>query len=148
MVEDRRTHDERGSALFLMPVGVVIVLLLGALVADTAFVFLAKREVMNGATAAANDAAAAAVDLEHFRSTGQIRLRPDHVDGIAAAAVARRTHGMFASTPSVSAHVRADGAVVVEVHGTVEGLLWSPAGAFDRSVTARIVAHADPGLLG
>lgn len=144
----RRIRDERGSALFLMPVGVVIVLLLGALVADTAFVFMAKREVMNGATAAANDAAAAAVDVDHFRATGEVRLRPDRVGAAATAAVTRRTLGMFASTPAVQAHVRGDGAVVVDVHGTVEGLLWSAAGVFDRSVTARIVAHADPGALG
>lgn len=143
-----RRRDERGSALFLMPVGVIIVLLLGALVADTAFVFLAKREVMNGATAAANDAAAAAVDVGHFRRTGEIRLRPERVGAAARAAVAHRTLGMFAGTPRVSASLGPGGTVVVEVEGTVDGLLWSPAGVFDRSVSARIAARADPGQLG
>jgi Flp pilus assembly protein TadG len=144
----RRRRDESGSALFLMPVGVVIVLLLGALVADTAFVFMAKREVMNGATAAANDAAAAALDVDHFRRTGDIRLRPERVAAVARSAVSRRTAGMFAGSPEVRSEVGPDGSVVVSVRGTVAGLLWAPAGVFDRTVQARITARAEPGASG
>jgi hypothetical protein len=141
MRPDCRGRDERGAALFLLPVGVLIVLLLGALVADTALVFLAEREVVNGATAAANDAAAAAIDVDHLRRTGEIQLDPARAEELAVEAVRRRTADLFVAPPTVRARVTGPDTLIVEVTGTVDGVLWSPVGSFDRSVGARITAR-------
>jgi hypothetical protein len=148
MARDRGSRDERGAALFLLPVGVMIVLLLGALIADTALVFLAEREVVNGATAAANDAAAAAVDLDHLRSTGEVRLDPARAEQLAVDAVRRRTADLFVAPPTVRARLAGPDVLVVEVTGTVDGVLWSPGGVFDRSVGARITARPAHDLSG
>jgi hypothetical protein len=127
--------------LFLLPVGVLIVLLLGALIADTALVFLAEREAVNAATAAANDAAAAAVDVDHLRRTGEVRLHPDRAERLAIEAVRRRATDLFVAPPTVRVSLAGPDTLVVEVTGTVDGVLWSPAGVFDRSVGARITAR-------
>lgn len=141
----RRHRNEAGQSLFLVPVGIVIVLMMGLLVADVAVVFLAKREVMSAAAAAANDAAAAGLDTERFRSTGQVELRPERVSELAAAAMLRLAPGLFVGEPTVEARPGGGGSVVVEVSGSVRGLLWSPFGGFDRTVSARVVAHASDG---
>jgi hypothetical protein len=141
-----RRRGEEGQSLFLVPVGIVLVLMMGLLVADTAVVFLAKREVLDAATAAANDAAAAAIDAEVFRATGRLELRTDAVSELARQAVARRGSGLFGSMPSVDAWSAGNATVVVEVRGSVRGLLWSPFGGFSRQVSARVTAHASDGM--
>lgn len=51
--------DDRGSALLLMPVAVLIVVLLGAIALDSAATFQAQREAVADAQLAADDAASA-----------------------------------------------------------------------------------------
>lgn len=67
---------ERGSVLMLMPAAVLIVILLGSIAVDFAIAFLGEREALSLASAAANDAATAALDQEEFRATGAFTL--DH----------------------------------------------------------------------
>lgn len=69
----RETRD-CGSVLLLFPAGILIVLLLGSLAVDSALIHLRQRELMDAATAAASDAANIALDVEHYRATGQRRL--------------------------------------------------------------------------
>jgi hypothetical protein len=111
-------------------------------------VFLAEREAINGATAAANDAAAAAVDVDHLRRTGEVRLDPARAERFAVEAVRRRTADLFAAPPTVRASLAGLDVLVVEVTGTVDGVLWSPGGVFDRSVGARITARPARAALG
>ena len=58
----------------LMPAGVLIVLLLGSIAVDFSIVFMAERELLSAATAAANDAATIAVDEDLLRTTGRFQL--------------------------------------------------------------------------
>jgi len=58
---------DRGSALMLMPAAVLVVLILGAIAVDMSVVQLAKRDLINQANSAANDAATFGLDLDIFR---------------------------------------------------------------------------------
>ena len=80
-----RSADDRGSSLLLFPAAVLIVLVLGAIAVDLSAVHLAKREVLDLAASAANDAATAGLDQARFRSTGEYVIDP----ALAAEAVDR-----------------------------------------------------------
>lgn len=89
MGEARGRVDERGSVLVLMPAAVLVLLVLGALAVDAAAVFLAQRQLANAASAAANDAATQAVDLDRFYSDGSVGLAPPDAQRVASATVER-----------------------------------------------------------
>ena len=113
-------RTDRGSVLMLMPAAVMIVIVLGSIAQDFAVVFLGEREAASLATAAANDAAAAAVDEQGYRSSGEFRIDEQR---------ARRGPGgdalLVLRAPSVEADidvvtVGGEPAVVVTVRGTVD----------------------------
>ncbi len=89
MGEARSDADQRGSVLVLMPAAVLVFLVLGALAVDSAAVFLAQRQLANAASAAANDAATQAVDLDLFYAGGSVRLVPGDAQRVAVATVRR-----------------------------------------------------------
>lgn len=89
MGERRSDVDQRGSVLVLMPAAVLVFLVLGALAVDAAAVFLAQRQLANAASAAANDAATRAVDLELFYAGGSVRLVPGDAQRVAVDTVDR-----------------------------------------------------------
>jgi hypothetical protein len=64
----------------LMPAGVLVVLLLGAIAFDLSLVFLRQRQASALAVDVANDLATAALDEAAFRSDGTYRLDPDRAD--------------------------------------------------------------------
>jgi len=64
-VLSRRT--DRGSALMLMPAGVLILLLLGAITFDLTYVRVAQRELIAAAGDAANDAVTYGMDEARLR---------------------------------------------------------------------------------
>lgn len=57
---------ERGSALMLVPAAVLVLFLLGAVAVDSAVAVLGQRELSAAASAAANDAVAAALSDARF----------------------------------------------------------------------------------
>lgn len=67
-------RDARGSVLMLFPAGVLIVLVLGAIAADSAVVFLGERELAAAAAGAANDAVTYGLDEAEFRTSGRVRV--------------------------------------------------------------------------
>lgn len=75
--------------LALMPAAVLVFLVLGALAVDAAGVFLAQRQLANAAVAAANDAVAAAIDVDSFYGRGGVRLLPGEAQRIADETVLR-----------------------------------------------------------
>lgn len=75
-MQGERSHDESGSALLLVPAGILVMLILGAIVVDTAVVFLAEREAAAAASAAANDIATLAVDEGVLRTEGRYEVNP------------------------------------------------------------------------
>ena len=75
-VVTRGQDADRGSVLMLMPAGVLVVLLLGAIAFDLSVVFLRQRQASSLAVDVANDLATAALDEEAFRAEGTYRARP------------------------------------------------------------------------
>ena len=68
----RRSASERGSALVLFPVAVLIVVFLAALCVDASRTFLGQRELANAAEAAANDAAAAINRSDYYNASAYV----------------------------------------------------------------------------
>ena len=66
----------------LMPAGVLVVLLLGAIAFDMSLVFLRQRQTASLAVDVANDLATAALDEEALRSDGIYQLDPDRADAL------------------------------------------------------------------
>jgi uncharacterized membrane protein len=64
---ESRLQGDRGSALMLMPAAVLIILVLGAIAVDMSVVHLAKRDLINIANSAANDAATFGLDPKLLR---------------------------------------------------------------------------------
>ncbi len=63
---------EKGSALALLPVLIVICVLLGVLAVNTANVFMARRALVNAASAAANDAASGISNDTYFKDSNYV----------------------------------------------------------------------------
>ena len=84
-----RAGRERSSVLMLMPAGVLIVLLLGAIAFDLSVVFLRQRQASSVAGDVANDLATSAVDEGRLRESGEFRLDPDRAEQLGRALVAQ-----------------------------------------------------------
>lgn len=84
-----RTRD-RGSVLMLMPAAVLVIVILGGIAVDSAVVFSAQRELVNGAQAAANDAVAYGIDENAFRSGHGYVYDPARVEEAIARALSSR----------------------------------------------------------
>ena len=84
-----RPGRERASVLMLMPAGVLVVLMLGAIAFDLSLLFLRQRQAASLAGDVANDLATQAIDEATFRSTGEYRLDPDRADELGRALVAQ-----------------------------------------------------------
>ncbi len=131
--------DQRGSALLLIPAGVLIVLLLGALVVDTAVVFLAEREAEATASAAANDLAALALDEAELRTTGRYVLDPyaltDLEDIVRRTALDRLSSAFEPGSTTVTISVLDDAVIEVRVTGRARRII-GVLGAGPRDVGA------------
>lgn len=64
----RQATGDRGSALMLLPAGVLVVLVLASIAVDMALVQMRQRQAFDLAASAANDAATAGVDLNSVRA--------------------------------------------------------------------------------
>ena len=139
-------RDERGSALLLVPAGILIVILLGAIVVDTAVVFLAEREAEAAAAAAANDLATLALDEELLRRTGEYEIDPTTLptlESVIGQTVRERLSKAFVEgTVTVSVRVVSSTQVEVRVSGEARRVVgpmgWTGVGA-TRSVSAAAV---------
>lgn len=85
-----RRRGDQGSAMFLLPAGILVVLVLGAIVVDLSVVHLASRQAVDAATSAASDAVAAGVDEAALRSGAGIALDPGRAEAAARRAVLDR----------------------------------------------------------
>jgi hypothetical protein len=91
-------QPDRGSALMLMPAGLLIVLVLASIAVDMSLVHLRKRQAFELAAAAANDAATAGVDQGRLRTAHDYVLDPERTravveDVVAASELAPRLAG-------------------------------------------------------
>jgi hypothetical protein len=74
--------------LMLMPAGVLVVLVLGAVAFDMSVVFLRQRQASALAVDVANDVVTAALDEDAFRSGDDYRLDPERATDLGRAFVA------------------------------------------------------------
>lgn len=79
---------DRGSVLFLYPVGFLIVLMLGAIAVDLGNVWLQQRRLADAADSAANDAVTYGIDQNTLRATGELELSESRIDEIVTVSVA------------------------------------------------------------
>jgi hypothetical protein len=108
----RRSPDERGSVLMLVPAGVLIVFVLASIAVDMSLVHLRKRQAFDLASAAANDAATAGADQAALRS-GSYVIEPGSARAVVDDVVgASELAPHLAAPPSVT--VTAEG-VSVEI---------------------------------
>lgn len=77
-------EHQRASVLMLMPAGLLVVLLLGAISFDLSLLFLRQRQASSTAADIANDLASAALDDARFRSTGSYVLDPERAASLGA----------------------------------------------------------------
>lgn len=135
----------------LVPAGVLVLVILGAIAVDSAIAFLAQRELAGAATAAANDAAAAAVSRGEFYRPGA------PVAPVVDAALARRVVDQALAAQAVrgvenvTAEVRTLGSFVcVTLTGHVPYLFAGaiPGAARGTNVTGRAVASVVEGPAG
>ena len=125
----------------LVPAGVLVLVLLAAIAIDFSLVFLAQRELSDATTAAANDAATAALRPDAFYANGSLVLDPDAVTRVACEAV----RGQAASGVDItSVRIEAAGRTVrVSADARVRAVfLHSIPGASTHTVTATSSATA------
>lgn len=84
-----KRRRDAASVLMLMPAGVLVVLLLGAISFDLSLVFLRQRQASSVAVDVANDLASLAFDDAVFRATGDFVLDPGRVDELGRSLVDR-----------------------------------------------------------
>ncbi|MCP3934571.1 MAG: hypothetical protein GY708_04270 [Actinomycetia bacterium] len=141
-------RNERGSALLLVPAGIIIVMALGAMTVNAALSYMAERSAARLASEVANDLATLGLDDEHFRSTGEYQLVPD-ISTLAndRVAVAVTSAGGAFVPGTLQISVRRLGADEIEVRVTadVELLLHTPGGPTTRQVSAVAIGTASPG---
>jgi Flp pilus assembly protein TadG len=91
-VQRLKRRSERGSALMLMPAGVLILVVLAAMTVDSARAFQAQRELADVASSVANDVATEALvlDGEDFSATGRIRVDEHRAEAAARSILAAR----------------------------------------------------------
>lgn len=69
-----RLAGDSGSVMMLFPAAILIVLLLGSIAVDAAIIHLRQRELLDAASAAANDAATLGIDSSTYQTSGEIHL--------------------------------------------------------------------------
>ena len=140
-----RSATERGSVLMLVPAGVLVLFVLGALAVDVAIAFQAQRELSATAAALANDAATVALSDDRFyaeNAAGVVEVDEGQAADLVREALAVRAPG---GVRDVQWSVRsADDQVCVTLTARVDYLFsravpGAPQGA---AVTGRAVATA------
>lgn len=114
---------QRGSVLFLYPVGLLIVLLLGAIAVDLGNVWLQQRRLADAADSAANDAVTFGLDQSALRSDGVVALDHARVADVVEISVAGQDLPAAATITTIdSGGVSADGnpTVTVTIESTAE----------------------------
>ncbi len=135
----------RGSVLMLMPAGVLVILLLGAIAFDMSLLFLRQRQAAAVTSDVANDLAALALDVPTFRASGEYVLDPAKADEIGLSLLDASDLAEHITSAVIS--VTGDDTVNVRVTVAVEYVFAKaiPGGDDGTTVTAEATAVASPG---
>lgn len=141
----QRSRDgESGSVLALVPAGLLVLVLLGALAVDSAVAYLGQQQLHDALAAAANDAAGAAIDNTLFYRGGQVVLNGSTAETVACESVGAQH---FSQLHHVQVWVAVNGPDIT-VRGTavVDGVFGRAIPGFaTRTVSARVDAVAVSG---
>jgi hypothetical protein len=137
--------EHRGSVLMLMPAGILVVLLLGAISFDLSVLFLRQRQASSVAVDVANDLASVAFDEQVFRSTGAFELDPGRADALGRSFV--DSSDLAGEIDAVDVRVLGPDRVEVVLTVRVDYVFAKaiPGAADGTMVTARATAIAAPG---
>lgn len=129
----------------LMPAGVLVVLLLGAIAFDLSLVFLRQRQASSVAADVANDLASVALDVPTFRATGVFELDPDRADELGRSLLDASDLAGHVTAASIT--VISPDTVTVTVTVEVDYVFAKaiPGAADSTTVTARATAVATSG---
>ena len=140
-----RLRNDRGSALMLVPAGVLVVLMLAGIVIDSAVVYLAEREAASTATAVANDAASLAVDASELRDGGDPVVDPERLAKLApelrAIAASQLSDALVAGSVEVSLRQLDATSIEVVIRGEAVRVIGPFAELAPRIVEARAVGR-------
>lgn len=139
---------DAGSALLLVPAGVLVLVILASLALDAAVVFTAQRQLADAASAAANDAVTAALDEASFYDCGALRVDAARARQVGLASVAARSADIVAASAQVTVGSAAGGrpTVTVQLDGHATTVFRPALGApAHRPVSASATAVAQPG---
>src|SRR5438552_16034305 len=90
----RAERGQRGSVLILVPAGVLVLMILGAICVDFSIAYLAQRQLQDAASAAVNDAAGAGLDEARLRvGDGMTTLNPGLARQVALQSLEATAHG-------------------------------------------------------
>ena len=138
---------EAGSALALVPAGFLVIILLGGIALDSAVTYLGQQQLHDALTAAANDAAGAAMDNASFYRQGRVVLDP----ASAAMIVCRTVEAQrFSQLHDVQVLVETRGPDInVRGSAVVDGVFGRAIPGFaTRTVRASVDAVAEKALGG
>ena len=139
-------RGETGSALVLVPVGFLVLIILGAIAVDSGVAFLAQRQLSDALTAAANDASGAAVSEPSFYQGGQVVIDPARAAQVVCQDVAAQAdHDLHAVRLEMAV-----GGDAVRLRGTavVDAVFGAVLPGFStRQVSADATAVVTPGPL-
>jgi Flp pilus assembly protein TadG len=118
-----RHRNDRGTVLMLMPAAMLVLIVLASIMVDFAIVAMRARELHNAASAAADDAATAAISTEGLR-TGDTWVDAETAQRVVARSLAAR--GVRLDAPPTVV-VSVDGReVTVTLHATHD-YIFAPA---------------------
>ena len=104
----------------LMPAGVLIVVVLAAIAVDFSVLFLAERELISAAGAAANDAVGAGLDGDAYRDVGEVTFDPERATAVAREAVQARAGSLPIDEVDISTSIGPAGEIIVEVSAVAD----------------------------
>lgn len=138
---------ERGSVLLLMPAGVLIVIILAAITVDFSHLYLERRELLSATSAAANDAASAAVDIEAVRAGAPLEEAVDLGAAVARAQATLAAQGVGGTADVQLVNDAGRVGVQVSVTRSVDYIFVPavPGGPSSKAVTATSVAYLETG---
>jgi hypothetical protein len=140
----RVRRADTGSVLALVPAGFLVLILLGALAVDSAVAYLGQQQLHDALTAAANDAAGAAIDNQLFYRDVRVVIDSSQARTVVCESVAAQH---FSQLHGVHVFVTTRGAdIAVEGSATVDAVFGRAIPGFGRrTVTARVDAVAETG---
>ena len=135
-------RSQRGSVLILVPAGVLVLMILGAISVDLSIAYLAQRQLQDAASAAVNDAAGAALDQARLRQGGTVTLDPERAVAVVRQSVEADLRGpvRLTAAPGVVVEGRR---VTVRLQGDAPYVFSPSIPGVPRRARVRAVATAE-----